>query len=86
MKLNWNIFTCKHYTELSSKSLDSDLNIKEKIVFYLHHIICTFCRRTNRQLISINKGLAKIVGSQEESVMSEFSKKKLVEVIKRNIN
>jgi hypothetical protein len=51
------IFTCRHYTELASKELDQKLSLKEQVIFLLHHIICTFCRRSRRQFFVIDRAL-----------------------------
>jgi hypothetical protein len=50
-------FSCEYYTQLSSKNLNNGLSLKEKLLFYLHHIICTFCRRFSRQINAIDRGL-----------------------------
>jgi len=55
MKRSWlaqkfRVFSCEHYTELASRSLDHPLTLKESSFFNLHHLICLVCRRYNRQL------------------------------------
>lgn len=56
----WNILSCKRHTELASHSLDRKLTAKEKIQYYIHHLICIMCRRFERQLRVI-QGAAKIL-------------------------
>lgn len=72
MKKLWEYFTCRHYTELSSKSLDSPLSLSEKTRFFLHHIVCTFCRRSTRQMKLLEKASRKLLES-EEVVQEELS-------------
>ena len=49
----FHVFTCQYYSELISKSLDSELNTKESIFLKLHHVLCLLCRRCKAQIEAI---------------------------------
>ena len=80
-------FTCEHYTELSSRRLDGDLSLFEKAKFSLHHVICTFCRRSTRQFVLIEKAAKRVaedtphVGG-EPMGLSDEAKRKLEQIVK----
>lgn len=45
------IISCKKYTEILNKKIDGEkLSQKDSFSFSLHHIVCTFCRRFNKQI------------------------------------
>jgi len=81
-------FSCEHYTELVSQSLDRPLSLSEKISYRFHHLICMVCRRYNRQLKLINKASQKLEQTEGEDglvapeELSPEAKRRLLEVVK----
>jgi hypothetical protein len=63
----WRLFTCEHYTALCSKELETPLSIKERLALNLHHLICTFCRRSRRQMHLIDRSCAKLLKCKEDN-------------------
>jgi hypothetical protein len=69
--------------ELASKELVTKLTFKEKISFYFHHFICTFCRRAKRQFKVIDKSLQCQVSSSAVE-LSESQKERVLNSIKNS--
>ena len=63
---DWIYITCEHYTQLASRSLDEPLSARDKFAFWVHHIICTFCRRFYRQLRLVDQAGAEIEKTWEQ--------------------
>lgn len=74
-------FTCQHYTELSSRRLDGELSNFERAKFYLHHAICTFCRRSTRQFVLIERATEKLV-HEETLALSKEAKERMKNSVK----
>ena len=79
----WRHFTCKRYSELASKSLDAPLSALERASFYLHHVLCTFCRRSKRQLDLLERGCCQIL--EDEESLSKYCDHSLDEEAKAKI-
>ena len=46
---------CAAASHTSSVSLDRPLSPRERLGFYMHLLMCDFCRRYRRQLVAIQK-------------------------------
>lgn len=84
----WKQVTCRRYTELASKSLDQPLTGREKVSFWLHHFICTFCRRSTRQLKVIEQAAQRISSepglySNSDDGLSAEAKERIKEALKQ---
>lgn len=44
------MYSCKEIAELISQSMDHQLTLRQKIGFYLHLSMCTFCARHKKQM------------------------------------
>lgn len=63
-------FSCQRYTELASRKMDQSLSAYDLLSYYLHHVICTFCRRSNRQLKLIEKA-ALIISATDQQISAQ---------------
>ncbi|MCB0334809.1 MAG: hypothetical protein KDD62_00845 [Bdellovibrionales bacterium] len=82
IKKCWHFFTCERYTELASQELDQKLCGLDRWGFLFHHAICTFCRRSRRQLKVIEKASLKLdlegsLGANESQGLSEAAKQRI---------
>ena len=71
LKKIWHFLTCERYTELASRAIDQPLHGKDRFGFWLHHIICTFCRRSRRQMLLLEKGMERMVESDDSDAGRE---------------
>ena len=74
-------FSCENYSELASKSIDSELNLKESVFLKLHHALCLFCRRCKSQMEAIENACYSMAKSNDLNPSS----KKLSEECKNKI-
>ena len=72
-------FSCEHYTELCSRSMEVPLTPVQKVKFWLHHVVCTFCRRSRRQFSLIEKACHRIDDEEitGDAVLSDVAKQRL---------
>ena len=78
-------FTCEYYSELASKSLDTELSTKELFFLKFHHVLCLLCRRCKTQIEAIDKACCSMSKNNEfnpgSKKLSEECKNKIKEEI-----
>lgn len=47
--------SCRRATELISKSHDAPLSFKEQLALRLHLLVCTWCRRYEKQILLLRR-------------------------------
>lgn len=79
--------TCEKYMELSSKEITGELSPIEKLSHFVHHIICTFCRRARRQIKVIDEAMKKASNAccseNSDLTLSKDQKERVREAIKK---
>lgn len=76
---------CKHTSQLVSRSLDKKLTFRERLAVKMHLMMCKYCRRFEKQLHAIRKGLktlAEQVEHDETIQMPPEVKSRIAERIK----
>jgi len=68
-------FSCKHYCELASKNIDTELSTKESILLKLHHALCLFCRRYKSQIEMIEETCCSMAKNNELNPSSKLNGK-----------
>ena len=79
-------FTCQHYSELASKNIDTELSIKESILFKLHNVLCLLCRRCKNQIETIEKTCCSMAKNNDLNPSNERLSDKCKEKIKQSLN
>ena len=82
----WKNVTCERYTELASKSMETELTSFEKFLYFIHHIVCTFCRRSRRQFLLIEKALSQFEKDDEASKQAVSLPKEAKQRIKSSLD
>jgi hypothetical protein len=49
------MFNCKAVSQIVSESMDRDLPIHQRVLIGMHLMMCKYCARFKRQLLSIRK-------------------------------
>jgi len=76
------MITCKHATELISKSMEEELSVRERFSLRLHLFICEFCEQFRKQIEVLRRAV-----KREDSVcgekLSEEAKHRILEKIQK---
>ncbi|MES2636600.1 MAG: zf-HC2 domain-containing protein [Pseudomonadota bacterium] len=59
------MLTCKQASQLISKSLDRELNWRERFALHLHVSMCKYCKRFSQQLLAMRIALKRMSKSIE---------------------
>ena len=84
------VFDCQEISILISKSLDEKLSFRQRVVVYLHLMICGSCSRNKAQLQKLHE-LTRFFKKQVQEDITCFqlpdeAKKRLKEVLKKDKN
>ncbi len=59
------IISCKHASQLISKSLDQRLSLYERVSLRLHFLICDVCSRFRQQLYTLKSAISVLLNQTE---------------------
>ncbi len=76
------MITCKHATELISKSMEEELSVRERFSLRLHLFICEFCEQFRKQ-IEVPRRAVKREDSVCGEKLSEEAKHRILEKIQK---
>lgn len=78
--------SCKDIAELISQSMDTRLPLRKRLAIRLHVSMCSLCRRYERQLQLMRRGLHHYANPDENAVAESLSaeaKERLQQAIER---
>lgn len=64
---NSSSFSCKSFAQRMSARCDKNLNLKEKVLYWLHYYMCFTCRRVSAQVTKIESQLPKLCSCKKVS-------------------
>jgi len=76
-------FSCKHVSELSSQCLDRPLTMRERLTYWVHLRMCTWCRRYAQQMRFLRKQIGKYASTFPEESPKKLSKEAKSRILKK---
>ena len=85
------MLSCEEVARLVSESLDRPLSLSERTKMKIHHLICSACKKHLKQIVFLQKALARFCSDdsefeikEDELMLSEEGKLRIKEAINNN--
>ena len=65
------MLTCKQVSKALAENRFYELPLRRKVGLFLHAFICPFCGKSNRQIITFQRGIRKFLKLEEKEHFTE---------------